>query len=205
MNINVFINAAIKIEDEKTIYCDPYKIDSPYHDADYIFITHDHYDHYDEESIKSVMTENTLIVVPVCLREKVKHLTDNYLIVEPNKTYEDLSLSFETIPAYNLTKAYHPKENGYVGYKLRIKDKYFYIMGDTDATQEAYNTSCNVCFVPIGGTYTMDIFEAANYINKIKPEVVVPIHYGDVVGSKDLYQEFIKLIDPNIKVEVYIK
>ena len=51
MKIDVFTQAAIKMVGDKVIYFDPYLIKDEYHDADYIFITHDHYDHYDEESI----------------------------------------------------------------------------------------------------------------------------------------------------------
>lgn len=51
----------------------------------------------------------------------------------------------------------------------------------------------------------MNVKEAANYINTINPSLAVPIHYGSIVGDIDLYKEFIKLINPSIKVEVYIK
>ena len=73
----------------------------------------------------------------------------------------------------------------YVGYKILLDGLYYYIMGDTDRTEEADQVKCDVCFVPIGGTYTMDVQEAADYINYIKPTTVIPIHYGTIVGSKE--------------------
>ena len=49
-------------------------------------------------------------------------------------------------------------------------------------------------FIPIGGKYTMDAMEAAEFINKKEPKLVVPIHYGDAsVGEgfeKQLSQGF---------------
>ena len=50
-NIQVLYHSSIKINREKVIYIDPFKIDNEYHDADIIFITHSHFDHYSEEDI----------------------------------------------------------------------------------------------------------------------------------------------------------
>ena len=83
MKIKVIHHASIKLIGEKIIYIDPYKITDEYHDADYIFITHDHYDHYDLDSITKVKNQSTKIIVPTCLKEE-----ENNLVVEPNKKYD---------------------------------------------------------------------------------------------------------------------
>ena len=204
MKIKVFNQAAIKIESTKNIYFDPYQIKEEFHDADYIFITHDHYDHYDEESIKNIMKSETMIVVPECLKERVSKLTTNYFLVSPNEKYNLADLSFETTFSYNIDKPFHPKEKGYVGYKIKLEDKHLYIMGDTDYLEENLHMTCDICFIPIGGTYTMDVQEAAAYINELKPELAIPIHYGSIVGDLSLSKQFIDLVNPDIKVEVYI-
>lgn len=205
MKIKVFNQAAIKIESTKNIYFDPYQIKEEFHDADYIFITHDHYDHYDEESIKNIMKSETMIVVPECLKERVSKLTTNYFLVSPNEKYNLADLSFETTFSYNIDKPFHPKEKGYVGYKIKLEDKHLYIMGDTVYLEENLHMTCDICFIPIGGTYTMDVQEAAAYINELKPELAIPIHYGSIVGDLSLSKQFIDLVNPDIKVEVYIK
>ena len=205
MKIKVFNQAAIKIESTTNIYFDPYQIKEEFHDADYIFITHDHYDHYDEESIKNIMKSETMIVVPECLKERVSKLTTNYFLVSPNEKYNLADLSFETTFSYNIDKPFHPKEKGYVGYKIKLEDKHLYIMGDTDYLEENLHMTCDICFIPIGGTYTMDVQEAAAYINELKPELAIPIHYGSIVGDLSLSKQFIDLVNPDIKVEVYIK
>lgn len=205
MKIKVFNQAAIKIESTKNIYFDPYQIKEEFHDADYIFITHDHYDHYDEESIKNIMKSETMIVVPECLKERVSKLTTNYFLVSPNEKYNLVDLSFETTFSYNIDKPFHPKEKGYVGYKIKLEDKHLYIMGDTDYLEENLHMTCDICFIPIGGTYTMDVQEAAAYINELKPELAIPIHYGSIIGDLSLSKQFIDLVNPDIKVEVYIK
>lgn len=201
-NIEVLYHSSIRINKEKTIYIDPFRIDRNYNDADIIFITHDHYDHYSEEDIDKVINENTVIVIPEELLTKVlkKGINKNAIItVKPNQKYMVQGIKFETVPAYNTNKTFHPKENGWVGYVIEINEIKYYIAGDTDITEENKKVKCDVAFVPVGGTYTMDFKEAAQLVNQIQPKVAVPIHYGSVVGTKQDAEEFIKLLHTNIK------
>ena len=82
---------------------------------------------------------------------------------------------------------------------IEINNYRYYIAGDTDETPENKTVKCDVAFVPVGGTYTMNFKEAANLINEIKPKIAVPIHYGSIVGKKQDAIDFIKLINPTIK------
>lgn len=201
-NIEVLYHSSIRINKEKTIYIDPFKIDRNYNDADIIFITHDHYDHYSEEDIDKVINENTVIVIPEELLTKVlkKGINKEAIVtVEPNKKYMVQGIKFETIPAYNINKTFHPKENDWVGYVIEINGVKYYIAGDTDITEENKRVKCDVAFVPVGGTYTMDFKEAAQLVNEIQPKVAVPIHYGSVVGTKQDAEKFVKLLHTNIK------
>ena len=79
------------------------------------------------------------------------------------------------------------------------------IAGDTDALFENESIKCDVAFVPIGGLYTMDCLEAANFVNKLKPKEVIPIHYGMVVGNIDDLKSFKEAVSENIKVNVILK
>lgn len=196
MKIEVLHHASIKITSDKVIYFDPYKIEEEVHDADYIFITHDHYDHYDPESIEKIRNDHTKIIVPLCLKDK-----EHNLLVDGYRMYGIDDIKFTTVPSYNTNKEFHPREKYYVGYNILLNDKYYYIMGDTDATEEALQVKCDVCFVPIGGTYTMDYLEASDFINKLKPKKVVPIHYGMIVGEPDLGQKFKEKVNKEIEVK----
>ena len=199
MKIEVLRHASVKLSGEKIIYFDPYQVKEKVGDADYIFITHDHYDHYEEESINNVRKETTKIIVPTCLQDK-----ENNLVVEPNNHYKIDEIEFDTIPSYNLEKPYHPREKDYVGYNICLEDTFFYIMGDTDRTPETDMVNTDICFVPIGGTFTMSVEEAANYINDLQPQVAIPIHYGSIVGDNDLGETFKQKVNPNIQVEIKI-
>lgn len=207
-NITVSCHSSIKFNMEKVIYLDPYKIDGNYNDADIIFITHDHYDHYSEEDIDRIKKGDTIIIAPKNMREKLLNngfKEINILLVEPNKKYIVNEIPFETVPAYNLNKEFHPKENGWVGYIIRLNTIRYYIAGDTDITEENKKVKCDVAFIPVGGKFTMDYKEASCLVNEIKPQIVVPIHYGTIIGTKQEAIEFSKLLDSKIKCNFLIK
>ena len=201
-NIEVLYHSSIRISKNKVIYIDPFKIDKNYNDADIVFITHDHFDHYSEEDIDKVINENTTIIIPKELLTKIlrKGINKNAVItVKSNKEYMVQGIKFETIPAYNTNKTFHPKENNWVGYIITLDGIRYYIAGDTDITEENRKVKCDVAFVPVGGTYTMNFKEAAQLINEIQPKIAVPIHYGSVVGTKQDATDFIKLLHSSIK------
>lgn len=207
-DIQVLCHSSIKVNKGKVIYIDPFKIDENYNDADIIFITHDHYDHYSEDDIDKVKKADTVIIVPEELLTKVlrKGFRQDYIItVVPNQKYMVEGIEFKTVPAYNTNKKFHPKENEWVGYIIEIKGVKYYIAGDTDITEENKKVKCDVALVPVGGTYTMDFKEAAYLINEIKPKVAVPIHYGSIVGKMQDATDFIKLLHPTIKGTILMK
>ena len=207
-DIEVLYHSSIRISKNKVIYIDPFKIDKNYNDADIVFITHDHFDHYSEEDIDKVINENTTIIIPEEMLTKIlrKGINKNAVItVESNKEYMVQGIKFETIPAYNTNKTFHPKENDWVGYIITLDGIRYYIAGDTDITEENRKVKCDVAFVPVGGTYTMDFKEAAQLINEIQPKIAVPIHYGSVVGTKQDATDFIKLLHSSIKGIILMK
>ena len=207
-NIEVLCHSCIRINKEKVIYFDPFKIEKNYNDADFIFITHDHYDHYSEEDIEKVEKNNTVIVAPEELLTKLLRKgfdRENIVLVEPNESYTVEGIKFETVPSYNIDKQFHPRANDWVGYIIELGGVRYYIAGDTDITVEAKQVKCDVAFVPVGGTYTMDYKEAAELVNTIKPEIAVPIHYGSIVGEKQDAEEFGKMLEENIRCEELLK
>ena len=196
-NIEVICQSAIKFSLDKNIYFDPFKIKDRLNDADYIFITHDHYDHYDVDSINNIRKDSTKIIIPSSLLDSCLNIfsKENILVVEPLKDYVIDDIKFSTVPAYNINKNFHPRSNNWVGYVINLNNYTYYIMGDTDAVEEAKNVSCDVLFIPIGGTYTMNYEEASKLTNVINPKIAVPIHYGTIVGSKSDGESFINLIN----------
>ena len=207
-SIKVLEHSSIKINLEKIIYVDPFNIKKEYKDADYIFITHSHYDHFSEKDILKIKKENTKIIITEDLFEKVKEMDfeeNKIIIVEANREYIFDEIKINTIYSYNTNKEFHPKENNWVGYIFNIENIKVYIAGDTDITDENKNLKCDIALVPIGGTYTMDSKEAAELINIIRPKYVIPTHYGSLVGKKCDAEEFISNLDEDINYKIFIK
>lgn len=207
-DIEVLYHSCIRMNKEKIIYIDPYHIEKNYNDADMIFITHDHYDHYSEEDIDKVRKNNTIFIVPENLLNKLikKGINDeNIITLNPGDAENIDGIKVEAIHSYNIDKPFHPKENNWLGYVIEIDGVRYYIAGDTDITEENKNIKCDVAFVPVGGKYTMNFSEAAQLINIIKPKIAVPIHYGSVVGTKQDATDFIKLLYPTTKGIILMK
>ena len=205
-NIECLGHATIKIKYmDKTIYFDPYKIKEQYNDADIIFITHEHYDHFSKEDIMKVKKLNTKIILTEDIYGRALEMgfeAANIITVEPSNNYTIEDIKFETVISYNVNKQFHPKNNNWVGYIIEINNVKYYIAGDTDITEQNKKVKCDVAFLPVGGTYTMDYKEAADLANEIEPRVVVPIHYETLVGTRDDAEKFKKLVKENIKCEI---
>ena len=201
-------HSTIKISKlSKTIYIDPYNIKEEPQDADIIFITHNHYDHYSPQDINKIKKQNTIIVITQDLYNEVQEIgfgSNNIIMVKPNENYEISNINVSTVPAYNTNKKFHPKENNWVGYIIKIENTTYYIAGDTDITEENKKVKCNVAFVPVGGTYTMNAKEASELINEIQPQIAVPIHYGSIVGTKQDAIDFKNLLNTNIECNILI-
>ena len=215
-SVKVLCHSSIRFEDKENgiIYFDPYEIDKNYNDADYIFITHSHYDHFSPEDISKVKKDTTKIIVPNEMNndeeiritiEDLGFVKDDIFYVVPDNYYVEDNLNFETVPAYNVSKNFHPKEKGWVGYIIHLNDVSYYIAGDTDITEENKKVKCDVAFVPIGGTYTMTAKEAAKLVNEINPKIAAPIHYGLIVGKKEDANIFKENLNSGIKCEIMIK
>ena len=205
-NIELFTQNSIRITSSAgKIYIDPFRINEETHDADFVLITHSHYDHYSPEDIEKVVNEKTILVVPESMSEEAGELTnlvDMITTVEPDAHRDIKGLSIDTVPAYNNKKAFHPKSENWVGYILDIDGMRVYIAGDTDMTDDNRKVTCDVAMVPIGGTYTMDAGEAAALINEIKPQIAIPTHYGAVVGSEEDAETFKSLVEDPVEVEI---
>lgn len=201
--ITVNTQSSIRIEAEKIIYFDPFKITSAANDADVIFITHDHHDHFSPEDIQRVQKPNTVFVAPKSMENALKKAGYSDLtLLSPGEKTTVQDIPVEAIPAYNIVKPFHTKKSGWLGYIVTVEGQRVYVAGDTDATPEAKAVSCDIAVIPIGGTFTMNHRKAAEYINELRPKTVIPTHYGSIVGSADSGEAFRKLVQPDIEVVI---
>ena len=195
-NLEVLCHSSIRITGSKTIYVDPFRIKENYKDADYIFCTHSHYDHFSKEDIEKLLKDTTIIITVESSKDDAVEIVgkDRVIIVKPDNEYNINDLSFKTTYSYNLNKNFHPKENQWVGFIINLDGTKYYIAGDTDNIPEIQNVECDIALLPVGGTYTMTVEEATELTNSIAAKYVVPTHYGEIVGEKADGDKFSKLV-----------
>lgn len=182
-------HSSFRIEDSgKQIFIDPWKINQEQPVADIILITHGHYDHHSPDDIARISKSSTIIVGPPDVMEFHK---DQGFTITPGISKTIAGLTLETVPAYNLNKSFHPKSKGWVGYNLMLSSgQGVYHTGDTDFIPEMKTVTTDVILMPIGGTYTMGPADAAEACETIKPQAVIPMHWGDIVGSQREVEKF---------------
>lgn len=208
-NITVNTQSSIRIQGSKILYFDPYQIRSAARDADFIFITHEHYDHFEPESIARLKKADTWLVAPESMKKKALAeadiAQDNCLFYQPNEKHEEQGLMIETVPAYNKLKPFHTKWKKWQGYIVTLDGTRYYVSGDTDVNEDIMKVQCDVAMLPIGGFYTMDWKQAAEYAAQIKPKAVVPTHYGSIVGKQTdgvSFKKELAALDKNIQTEL---
>ena len=183
-NIHWLGHASFRILDgATTIYIDPWKLAPGAPKADVVLITHAHYDHFSPEDIAKIATPDTRFVAPADVAAKLAG--KKVQTAKPGDTVQLGFVKVVAVPAYNMNKQFHPKSNNWVGYVVTLSSgQRIYHSGDTDAIPEMNALKVDVAMMPCGGTYTMTAAEMAEAANGFKPSILIPMHWGDIVGSK---------------------
>ncbi|MBC8443982.1 MBL fold metallo-hydrolase [Candidatus Woesearchaeota archaeon] len=186
---------------EKIIYIDPFKINST-EPADFILITHEHYDHCSREDIEKIVNKNTVIITTPDCQSKLSNLNiKGVTTMTPGNKIKVNGMMIEAVPAYNTNKQFHPKENEWLGFILTINNTKIYHAGDTDIIPEMLALkNIDISLIPVSGTYVMTSQEAAQAVNTFKPKLAIPMHYNAIVGTLEDANNFKGLCTTNVKI-----
>jgi L-ascorbate metabolism protein UlaG (beta-lactamase superfamily) len=196
-----------RIQNGSVIYIDPFQIEGGGPKADIILVSHEHFDHCNVDDLKKVVGPNTTIVAHSQSEPELSKLSAKEIkIVTPGDKLKLGDVAIEAVPAYNLNKfrepgkVFHPKEDGKVGWVVTVKGVRVYHAGDTDHIPEMKNIQADIALLPVSGTYVMTAQEAAEAAASINPKIVIPMHFGAIVGNKSDAEAFQKLVKCEVKI-----
>jgi len=205
-------HAGFMIKNSRVIYIDPYNIKEGLEKADLILLTHSHYDHCSVADMEKIIKEGTKIVMPADCQSKITRFNVRIKmeIIEPGKEIDFGSVKIFTVPSYNTDKHFHPKDEAWVGYLVKINDVLIYHAGDTDFIPEMQKLTGHkkqgkkfIALLPVGGRFTMSAEEAVEAAKMIKPDLAIPMHWGSIVGTEQDAKEFVELCkEQNINAEI---
>jgi L-ascorbate metabolism protein UlaG (beta-lactamase superfamily) len=195
-----------RIQNGQVVYIDPFKIEGG-PKADIVLVSHEHFDHCNADDLKKIVTPNTTIVAHSQSKAELSKLKAKEVkILKPGDKVSVGDITVEAVPAYNLNKfrepgkVFHPKEDGKLGFIVTVKAVRIYHAGDTDHIPEMKNIKTDIALIPVSGTYVMTVQEAAQAVASINPKVVIPMHYGAIVGSRTDAETLQKLVTCEVKI-----
>jgi len=179
-------HASVRIETGETIvYIDPWSnvVSNEPGDGSLVFVTHDDFDHCDPAGIDAVAAPGATVVA----YEAIDTSDLNYEIVTfgVNDAFAVDGIEGRTVAAYNDPADEHVDEDGepyhaegeVVGLIINIAGETVYFPSDTDFLSEHRDIRADVFLPPIGGTYTIDRHQAAEFARNVDPDLVLPVHY----------------------------
>ncbi len=210
MKIKYFGHMAVLIETQgKKLLFDPLITDNPLIagkvkpdqiKADYILLTHAHFDHLGDTE-KIARQNNSLIISSA---EIVGYFQKKGIQGHPLNCGGKWKFEFGTVKMVNAIHSSSFPDGTYggpaSGFILFIENKVVYFAGDTAVTKdmEIWGSMYNIylSFLPVGDNFTMDVEEALLAAKFLKTKKVIPVHYNTwpliQVNISEIKQKFVQ-------------
>ena len=192
-----FRQSSVRIRREGVeIHVDPWGVTEESH-ADFILLTHPHYDNFSEEDIARVRGPDTVVVAPTSMK---KQLGDTDHFIHPGDLIQLDRIDILAVPAHNRDRKFHPRGSAWVGYVFSVGNVTYYHAGHTDFLESMHDIRCDVAFLPCCSDYTMGPKEAAKAGAACGASIIVPIHWGTPAGDPEDANEIAKLFGGRVRI-----
>ncbi len=147
---------------------------------DLLIFTHDHGDHYDEETVKHYLAQKehpVTVLAPSSVWQRVRGFGNghNYVQLDVGSRWR------EEFCIVRAVKAAHSDPFA-IGVVLTLKGKCYYITGDTLYNEAIFSQiphPVEAVFLPINGRgNNMNAADAAEFSKRIGAKHTVPLHFG---------------------------
>ena len=177
-------------DDIVTVVTDPHDgkslgIRPPRVRGDVVLVSHDHFDH---AAVKVVSKPETRVIT------EPSPIRMGGLKIRGVETFHDVSEG--------------QSRGGNIAFKFILEDVSFCHLGDlghvlTPKQTKAIGT-VDILFIPVGGVFTIDAAAAWEVIERVKPAIIVPMHYrvGGLSLSINDISPFLEGADPDCVIKV---
>jgi L-ascorbate metabolism protein UlaG (beta-lactamase superfamily) len=207
-NLHWLGHSSFRWEGSRVVYFDPWKLARGSKKADIIFVSHEHFDHFSKDDIALISSSDTVIVTCEAVRRQMasaEAICREVRALAPGQMLSVFGVAIVATAGYNIGKEFHTKKSGKLGCIVTMDGLRVYFAGDTDAIPEMGGYRCDVALLPVSGTYVMTADEAADAALAINPRIVVPMHYGDIIGSASDASRLKDALEGKVEVKILRK
>jgi L-ascorbate metabolism protein UlaG (beta-lactamase superfamily) len=160
--------------------------------ADLIFISHEHFDHFEKDTVEKIVGRTgALVIAPNCVLRELSIPSSNKMEAVVGDEFVVKGVEVKVV------QAIHPQSSCPVGYIIKKGGKSIYHAGDTYEFGGMFDIKVDYALLPVGGTYTMDIYSAYKAAKELNCRYIIPMHYNTHERIRQNMSEFAREIESN--------
>ncbi|MEM3555641.1 MAG: metal-dependent hydrolase [Candidatus Micrarchaeia archaeon] len=185
----IYIDPVLEWKEMECRVKPPLKVDE-IDKADLVMITHEHKDHFEKSTVERIVAKtNATVIAPKQVLKELEIPSSNRMAVSVGEEFVVKGVEVKVV------KAVHPQSEYPVGYIIKKGGKSIYHAGDTYEFGGMFDIEADYALIPIGGTYTMDIYSAHKAVKELKCRYVIPMHYNTFERIKQSVSDFVRGVD----------
>jgi len=168
-------HGSFRLQGPPLIYINPWRLARTAFHADVILVTNDQYDHCSPADVEKLRGPHTLVIANATAAAL---LGDDVMVLRPWQCINVNSARITAVPAYTFTN-HHPISKSELGFLISIDYYDIYYAGSTDVVPELGCIQADIAILPVNaGQGTMSLDRTVDLVSRMKPEWVIPSHWG---------------------------